>query len=177
MASTTIEQIDELLAQDRELSDARHEVVAFLSLFAKHPTSVPSVSSIAAHRDNSKSVFHRQVFSEVEMIDSAYLTDRAGVASPRNMLMRLRELPGVIVVQRGTARVLPAFQFDESLHLRRPVAEANEILLAKADPWGALSWWLAPHPRWEHRRPCEHPDDPVVVRLAAVDRYGDDASV
>lgn len=52
----------------------------------------------------------------------------------------------------------PAFQFrlrGGQLPLRPTVAQANVVLRANGDPWGALSWWVSTNGRLEGRAPVE----------------------
>jgi len=51
----------------------------------------------------------------------------------------------MLVLDRGSERVAPSFQFDTEGSLLPSVAHVNAVLDAADDPWGAASWWLTPH--------------------------------
>ena len=50
-----------------------------------------------------------------------------------------------LILERGGRIYAPRFQFDAHGHLRPEASQVNELLDAVEDPWGAASWWLAPH--------------------------------
>lgn len=51
----------------------------------------------------------------------------------------------LVVLERGSERVAPAFQFDADGWILPSVAYVNTALNAADDPWGVASWWLTPH--------------------------------
>ncbi len=51
----------------------------------------------------------------------------------------------LVVLRRAGRDVAPSFQFDDGGAVLRAVAEVNEMLGARDDPWGVASWWLSPN--------------------------------
>ena len=73
-------------------------------------------------------------------------------ATNREKVRRLRERSALLGLPSGNGFLYPAFQFDA---LRRgvfpEVIEANELLDAAGDPWGAASWWMGGNARLAER--------------------------
>lgn len=61
-------------------------------------------------------------------------------------LSRLRQSDAVILLVQPGSVTVPEFQFqmqDDAAVPRLSVRRCNASLLAGADPWGALSWWIS----------------------------------
>lgn len=81
--------------------------------------------------------------------DSTRWQDVAERAELRIWLAPMRPAPAgaedVLSLAHHGDRVSPTFQFDEAGDPLAVVVEINRTLDARGDPWGAASWWLAPH--------------------------------
>lgn len=107
----------------------------------------------------------------MEVADAQEVADLLGPAKDaRGFTRRLRRSSQVVALKHANTFVYPRFQFDFDRRVVRPVvAQVNRHLLASKDPWGALAWWLAEQPRWDRRRPVDHPDDVNLVSLVEAD--------
>lgn len=170
-----VEQVHDLLASS-PYRDAADEVVSFLRLVADRDRHVaalagePKLMETEALAQSYAGAFHREAFATVVMIDGGAmvaLLEPLGVTDARGFTKRLRDGSELIALKHGRAYVYPEFQFDPAKHkVRKVVADANLLLLAGRDPWGALAWWTSENPRWGRRRPIDYPDDERVVTLA-----------
>ena len=64
---------------------------------------------------------------------------------PMEQLEQLPPHERPLVLEHAGSVYAPLFQFDPDGHLRPAAARVNALLDAEEDPWGAASWWLAPH--------------------------------
>lgn len=171
----TIDQVKDLLLSSPEFpEETAYEVTAYLAQVAARPRHVdtlagpPHLVEIEAQRQAYAGTFRRRMFTELPMLN-AEAVDRLllPVKDPRGRLQRLRSTSELIAVKHGNAFVYPEFQFDRRRHRIRPVVgRVNQTLGAARDPWGSLSWWTAPNPRWDRKRPIDHVDDEQLVELA-----------
>lgn len=173
----TLAEVRRLLAGSAEYSDAAEEVVAYLALRHARQDNVervagaPRLVETEALSQSHAARFHRQVFDDVEVADAREVADLLGPAKDiRGFTQRLRRSSQVIALRHANTFVYPRFQFDFDRRGIRPVvAQVNRHLLASADPWGALAWWLAEQPRWAKKRPIDHPDDISLLGLVEAD--------
>jgi hypothetical protein len=108
--------------------------------------------------------FFESVVREVAMLTANQVAQALGCDTDR-----LRE-KGLIILHYGANTFVPAFQVGTVENMLRPqVSAVNSRLLADRDPWGAMAWWMSANPRWDHRRPIEHPDDEQLVALVEAD--------
>ncbi len=171
----TIDQVKDLLLSSPEFPEqTAYEVTAYLAQVAARPRHVetlagpPRLVEIEAQRQAYAGSFHRRLFAELPMLSAPAADEILGpVGDVRGRLKRLRSSSQLVAVKRGNAFVYPEFQFDRSRHRIRPVVgRVNQALGAARDPWGALSWWTSPNPRWDRKRPIDHVDDAQLVELA-----------
>lgn len=171
----TIDQVKDLLLSSPEFpEEAAYEVTAYLAQVAARPRHVdtlagaPHLVEIEAQREAYAGSFHRRLFAEFPMLNAAAADEILGpVGDVRGRLKRLRSRSQLVAVKHGNAFVYPEFQFDRRRHRIRPVVDqVNQTLGAARDPWGSLSWWTAPNPRWDRKRPIDHVDDEQLVELA-----------
>jgi len=64
---------------------------------------------------------------------------------PMQSVTDLHEDERPLTLERAGQAYAPLFQFDAHGRLRAEASEVNVLLDATEDPWGAASWWLAPH--------------------------------
>ena len=171
----TINQVKDLLLSSPEFPEqTAYEVTSYLAQVAARPRHVetlaglPHLVEIEAKRQAYAGSFHRRLFAELPMLSAPAADEILGpVGDVRGRLKRLRSSSQLVAVKRGNAFVYPEFQLDRSRHRIRPVvARVNQALGAARDPWGALSWWTSPNPRWGHKRPIDHVDDAQLLTLA-----------
>lgn len=167
------EDIRRLLRDVPNPIGAASEILSFLTMLKERERHVESLAGppllieAEALAQAFAANFHRHVFRSVPMMSGRTVADVLGpVDDQRGFLKRLRDSSTAIALRSGNTFVYPAFQFDADQ--RQPhdvVARVNRRLNARQDPWGTLAWWLAENPRWGHRRPIDHSDDPVLVDL------------
>lgn len=170
-------EVRRLLLDSPEYRDAAEEVVSYLTLVrdrsqhVDHLAGAPRLLEAEVLSQSFAGLFHRHVFTTVEMASAEWVADLLGPAKDvRGLTRRLRQSSEVVAVKDRNTFVYPKFQFDpERRRVREPVGRANRLLLAKEDPWGALAWWLAEQPRWGMKRPIDHPDDRKLMELVEAD--------
>lgn len=87
------------------------------------------------------------------------LGERGGISEGEfsNML----ELGCLVVLDAADDVLVPAFQFDwDAGSLHPVVAQINQLLDARQDPWSAVAWWYAPNPHTHEHEPAALVADP-----------------
>jgi hypothetical protein len=169
----TVEKVRQVL-EDSDLSEATDEVVGYLRMLQDRQSRLgraagePQLLDTEMMAEAFAGHFHREVFETVPMVSAATVAELLGpVTDVRGFMRRLRSRSEVVALKHRNSFVYPEFQFSaEHRELRPVVAEVNRVLDSAKDPWGAMAWWMAPQPRWSHRRPLEHPEDERLVALA-----------
>jgi hypothetical protein len=92
----------------------------------------------------------RQRILDEEALSSSEVSELLGSESknPRQYAMELRKRGELLGVEVRSRHLYPAFQFDvPRRRVYDVVKKVSRILGAARDPWGVLSWWLAPNAR------------------------------
>jgi hypothetical protein len=90
-------------------------------------------------------------------------------SNSRQYANRLRLRSEIVGVPHHNQFLFPRFQFDEETGTVWPAArQANALLDASNDPWGAASWWVTPDATIGGRAPKDllGSEDEVLVTLA-----------
>jgi len=85
-----------------------------------------------------------------DMLDAGQVADYLGSTghNRRQAASGLRQTGKLVGLEHNGRVRYPAFQIDAARGRVRPVvAELNQRLGARDDPWGVASWWLNPHAR------------------------------
>lgn len=173
---TIVQTIDSLLSFFGFSERTTHEMTASPAEGAassRHDDALgqpPHPVEMETQRQAYANSFHRGLFAELPMLSARAADEILGTDGGHERLERLRSSSQLVALEHGSALVYPQFQFDRSRRRIRPVVgRVNQELRAVSDPWGALSWWTSPNPRWDRRRPIDHVDDPQLVELAAAE--------
>lgn len=132
------------------LRPVRDDVTALLAmspaLALQHERAVANPAAAAVARTRIVTSALNAIVDEHEMLDSTAVSRVLGKApSSRNTASRLAASGTVIALPASGQKLYPAFQFDaERREVRAIVAEINQRLGARNDPWGVASWWLNP---------------------------------
>lgn len=138
------------IARRPNLRPVRDDVTALLAMSPtlaiqqRDAVANPAAAAVARTRIVTSAV--SAIVDEHEMLDSTAVSRVLGKsANSRNTASRLAAAGTVIALPAAAQKLYPAFQFDAARRQVRPiVAEINEQLGAKDDPWGVASWWLNP---------------------------------
>lgn len=144
-----------LLAQEVAHRDSMSAVRdALLSLVASGPTLSASIGAAASEQALASAIQRariessaRQAIFEHPHLEPNGVADilRSRDRNRRSPANRLRERGDIVGYQLAGRYLYPAFQFDATTAAVRPiVAEVNQLLDAKNDPWGVTSWWISP---------------------------------
>lgn len=127
---------------------------SLLSLVASGPTLSASISSAVPAHTVAEAVARarietsaRQAIFEHPHLEASDIADvlQSRDSNRRSPASRLRERGDIVGYEIGGRYLYPSFQFDATTAKVRPVvAEINQLLDAKHDPWGVSSWWLSP---------------------------------
>ncbi|MFC0451731.1 hypothetical protein [Rhodococcus jostii] len=127
---------------------------ALLSLVASGPTLSASIASAVPAHAVTESIARariettaRQAIFEHPHLEASDVADvlRSRDSNRRSPASRLRERGDIVGYEIGGRYLYPSFQFDSATAKVRPVvAEINQLLNAKHDPWGVSSWWISP---------------------------------
>lgn len=106
-----------------------------------------------------------------EMLSASAVSVLLGSRSSnsRQYANRLRLRSEIVGVPHHNQFLFPRFQFDEETATVWPAArQANVLLDASIDPWGAASWWVTPDGTIGGRAPKDllGSEDDVLVALA-----------
>lgn len=118
----------------------------------------------------------KRLRESVPMLDSDQWGKWRGVTTnPSATLAKYREQDRLFSVREGRNYLYPRFQFTRDAAPLEAVAEVLEVVPQDAKGWPLLSWFDAPCVLLGGRKPMDVlAQDPVAVRDAAADFYGDD---
>ena len=161
-----VDLVAEEIGRRPTLRPVRDDVTALLAmsatLAAAHERAVANPAAAAVARTRIVTSVIGALVEQHEMLDSTAVSRVLGKsATSRNTASRLALAGTVVALPASGHKLYPAFQFDPALQRVRPiVAELNQKLNARTDPWGVASWWL---------NPTDFADDPRSPADLAVD--------
>lgn len=138
--------------QSRESMSSVRDVL--LSLVVSGPTLSASIAAAVPAHTVTTSIARaqietaaRQAIFEHPHFEPGDVADvlRSRDSNRRSPASRLRERGDIVGYEIGGRYLYPTFQFDAATaKVRSVVAEVNQLLDAKRDPWGVGSWWISP---------------------------------